>query len=111
MLDDATRYRLLTLLEQDPNLSQRELAERAGVSLGKANYCLKALIDQGWVKIQNFQRSQTKGAYLYKLTPAGIAEKISVTKRFLRQKLREHAAISAEIEHLQREVQQQADSR
>lgn len=108
MLDDATRYQLLTVLQENPELSQRDLAERIGISLGKTNYCLKALTNRGWVKIDNFRNSSNKSAYLYKLTPAGINEKIRVTKRFLAHKVQEHAALTDEIEQLRREVELQA---
>lgn len=107
MLDDATRYRLLRILEAHPDLSQRELAEQVGISLGKANYLLKALVDKGWVKIQNFRNSDNKSAYLYQLTPTGLSEKVRVTQRFLARKLQEHQQIEAEIETLRREVLQQ----
>lgn len=104
MLDDATRYRLLTLLESEPELSQRELAERVGISLGKVNFCLKALAEKGWIKMQNFRNSQNKSAYLYLLTPAGVTEKIRVTRAFLARKLKEHEEIEAEIARLREEV-------
>lgn len=105
MLDDATRYELLTALEENPELSQRDLARRIGMSLGKTNYCLKALIGRGWVKIDNFRNSNNKSAYLYKLTPAGINEKVQVTRRFLAIKVQEHAQLGEEIERLRREVE------
>jgi EPS-associated MarR family transcriptional regulator len=104
MIDDTVRYRLLTLLEGHPELSQRELAAKLGISLGKTNYCLKALIDRGLVKVQNFQNSRKKAAYLYKLTPAGMTEKIQVTRRFLATKLKEHEQLTDEIERLRAEV-------
>ena len=104
MLDDATRYRLLSLLSSDPELSQRELAERVGISLGKANFCLKALADKGWVKIRNFRNNKNKSVYLYQLTPSGVAEKVRVTQAFLQRKIEEHTAIEAEIERLRHEV-------
>ena len=107
MLDEATRYRLLQLLAAHPELSQRELAERAGISLGKANYCLKALVEKGWVKIQNFRDNRNKSAYLYQLTPAGVSEKLKVTRDFLARKVQEHAQIEAEIERLRSEVRLQ----
>lgn len=110
MLDDATRYQLLTLLEENPQLSQRDLAKRIGISLGKTNYCLKALIGQGWVKIHNFRNSSNKSAYLYKLTPAGLNEKIQVTRRFLAFKVQEHAELTDDIERLRREVESQRQS-
>jgi EPS-associated MarR family transcriptional regulator len=104
MLDDVTRYRLLHLLETNPELSQRELADEIGFSLGKTNYCVKALIDKGWVKARRFRNSRNKIAYLYQLTPTGVAEKIRVTRRFLAQKIREHEVMTAEIERLKQEV-------
>ena len=105
MLDDATRYAILRLLEKHPDLSQREIAEKAGISLGKANYCVKALIDKGWIKIRNFRNSHNKTAYLYQLTPAGIRERAQVTRRFLILKIKEHDQITADIERLRQEVQ------
>ena len=107
MLNDATRYKLLSLLHESPEISQRELASKLGVSLGKTNYCLKALIDRGLIKAQKFQNSRKKAAYLYKLTPAGMAEKIQVTRRFLAIKLREHEELTTEIARLRSEVQSQ----
>jgi len=103
-LDTETRYRLLKLLEQNPDVSQRELAEELGISLGKVNYCLRALIDRGWVKMTNFTRSGSKTAYFYKLTPTGISEKAAAARRFLDRKFEEHARIAAEIEMLRNEV-------
>ncbi len=105
MLDDRMRYQLLSLLEDNPELSQRDLAGKVGMSLGKTNYCLKALIEKGWVKIHNFRNSRNKRAYLYKLTPAGVREKAQVTRRFLALKLKEHAEITFQIEQLRHEVQ------
>ena len=99
-----TRFRLLRLIEANPEISQRALAEELGVSLGKTNYCLKALIEKGWVKAGNFGRSKHKHRYLYQLTPAGLAEKTRITGRFLKRKLAEHAALTREIELLRREA-------
>ena len=110
MLDDAMRYQLLTLLQENPQLSQRDLANRIGISLGKTNYCLKALTGRGWVKIHNFRNSKYKSAYLYKLTPAGLKEKIQVTRRFLAHKIQEHAELTDEIERLRREVESQGQN-
>lgn len=103
-LHDDLRYRILKQLEANPAISQRELAEALGVSLGRANYCLRALIDKGHVKVDNFRRKDNKLAYAYLLTPAGIADKIKVTRRFLQRKLAEYDALTAEIEALRREV-------
>lgn len=104
MLDDAIRYQLLSLLERNPELSQRQLARAIGMSLGKTNYCLKALIERGWVKIDNFRSSRNKRAYLYRLTPSGLREKARVTRRFLAVKLAEHRDLTIQIEQLRREI-------
>ena len=104
MLTDEIRYRILRELEREPQLSQRELAESLGVSVGKTNYCLKALVEKGLVKVQNFRRSGNKLAYAYQLTPRGLADKARVTQRFLKIKLMEYDALQSEIEELQREV-------
>ena len=105
LIPDETRYHLLKLLQADPHLSQRELAETLGISLGKANYCLKALINKGWVKARNFRNSHNKKAYAYFLTPAGIEEKALVTIRFLKYKMGEYEALSEEIEQLRHEAE------
>ena len=104
-MDDAIRYRLLKILGEQPHLTQRELAETMGVSLGKANYCLRALIEVGMVKAGNFKKSANKAAYLYTLTPRGIEEKTKVTHRFLKRKVEEYEAIRCEIEELQEDAQ------
>jgi MarR family transcriptional regulator, temperature-dependent positive regulator of motility len=103
-MDEDAHYRLLRLLEQEPQLSQREIAERLGVSLGKVNYCVRALVDKGWIKMGNFYRSHNKQAYLYKLTPRGIMQKAGMAIRFLRRKEAEHQALLNEIEMLRKEV-------
>ena len=104
MLDDDTRYRLLRLLTEHPNHSQRELASELGLSLGKTNYCLRALIARGWVKMQNFRSSNNKLAYAYVLTPTGVAAKLRSTSDFLRRKQGEYARLEHEIAELRREV-------
>jgi EPS-associated MarR family transcriptional regulator len=104
MLDDETRYRLLKRLQADPDVSQRALAQELGISLGKLNYCLRAVIDKGWVKAANFRNSRNKKAYAYYLTPQGIDEKARVTGRFLKRKIAEYEAVQREIEELRREV-------
>ena len=103
-MDTPTRYKILNLLEKDPTLSQRALADRLGLSLGKTNYCLKALIEKGWVKVGNFRRSNRKIGYLYNLTPRGLAAKTRITRRFLKRKMDEHERIKREIDELQKEV-------
>lgn len=104
MLTDETRYRILKLLEADPRASQRKIAEDLGISLGRVNYCLQALIEKGLVKANNFRNNANKRAYLYLLTPRGIEEKAIVTTRFLRRKLEEYETLKREVEQLQREA-------
>ena len=96
----------MRVLEANPDMTQRELAEALGVSLGAANYCLKALVEKGWVKLENFQNNPNKLGYLYLLTPAGMAAKTTLTARFLRRKLAEYEALKIEIERLKIEVSQ-----
>ena len=100
-------YKLLKVLQDNPDLSQRELAQKIGISLGKTNYCLRALIEKGWVKANNFRRSTNKVAYAYLLTPHGIEERARATVHFLRRKVAEHEALANEIELLRSEVKQQ----
>lgn len=104
MLTDETRYKLLKQLEQNPNTSQRTLAKELGISLGKVNYCLNALIDKGMIKAGNFKKSEHKSKYLYQLTPKGIEHKTQVTARFLKRKLAEYDELQEEIEQLRKEV-------
>lgn len=110
MLDDDTRYRLLRLLTEHPNHSQRELASELGLSLGKTNYCLRALIERGWVKVQNFRNSQNKLAYAYVLTPSGAVAKLRATTDFLRRKQDEYSRLASEIAELRQEVQRLANT-
>lgn len=97
-------YKLMRLLEANPEMSQRDLARELGISLGKANYCLQALIKKGWIKADNFKNSQNKAAYMYLLTPRGIEQKASLTLRFLETKMQEYEALKAEIKQMQREA-------
>jgi EPS-associated MarR family transcriptional regulator len=101
---DEIRYRLLKYLEEHPTATQRQVATALGVSIGKANYCLKALVEKGWVKVRNFRNSNHKAAYLYVLTPRGIEEKIAVTCAFLRRKRDEYDRLADEIARLTDEV-------
>jgi EPS-associated MarR family transcriptional regulator len=105
MLDDDTRYRLLRLLTEHPNHSQRELASELGLSLGKTNYSLRALIARGWVKVQNFRSSNNKLAYAYVLTPVGAVAKFRATADFLRRKQGEYTRLEREIAELRQEVE------
>ena len=107
MIDQELEYRALKILEKQPDLTQRQLSAELGVSLGKTNYLLKSLIDVGWVKLDNFQKSDNKWGYAYLLTPSGVTEKAAITIRFLKRKKQEYDNLQAEIVQLQKEVQQQ----
>ncbi len=96
--------KVLREIEGNPKITQRELAKQLGVSLGKVNYCLKALIDRGWVKATNFKNSHNKMAYAYLLTPNGLEEKAKITVRFLKQRMRDYEMIKQEILELQAEI-------
>ncbi len=103
-LQEDTYFRVMRLLQENPDLTQRELAQKLGVSVGGLNYCLKALMEKGLVKMQNFQQSKNKFGYVYVLTPRGIAEKAALTNRFLRRKMEEYEALKAEIEALKKDT-------
>ena len=94
----------MKLLQDKPDMTQRELAAKVGSSLGGLNYCLKALIDKGWIKMHNFSESKNKFGYAYLLTPSGLAEKTLITARFLTRKMHEYEALKAEIAALKVEV-------
>ena len=100
VLTDPQRLEILKLLQTKPQMSQRDLARAMGVSLGKANYCLKALMDKGLVKLENFRNNPDKRQYAYLLTPAGLEEKSRITLAFLRRKVAEYEALQREIEQL-----------
>ncbi|MFT6906206.1 MAG: EPS-associated MarR family transcriptional regulator [Oleiphilaceae bacterium] len=95
-----THLKILKKIESNSHISQRKLAEELGVSVGKVNYCVKALIDKGFMKAGNFKRNPDKMAYLYLLTPQGIEEKAILTASFLKRKIAEHEKITQEIEQL-----------
>ena len=97
--------KVLRHLENDPEITQRELAKKLGISLGKANYCLKALMDKGLVKAGNFKNSNNKSAYIYLLTPKGIEEKSRITIHFLKRKIDEYENLKKEINELRQEIQ------
>ena len=98
------RLRVLRALEENPELTQRQLAEELGISLGGVNYAVKALVERGLVKMKNFSRSDHKASYLYVLTPSGIAEKASLASALLSRKLEEYELLMTEISDLRREV-------
>lgn len=103
MLTDEYRYKILKLVEHNPAISQRELAQQLGISLGKVNFCLKSLVEVGLLKITNFRNSKNKLAYRYLLTPKGIEEKAGITIRFLKHKIQEHQVLLEQIEELRQE--------
>lgn len=108
MLSDEYHYKILKRLEAKPEISQRELAKELGISLGKVNYCLKALVEKGLLKINRCRENPNKGAYFYLITPKGIKEKARVTLEFLRTKTKEYEMLTKEIEELRREAQNYA---
>jgi len=104
-LDDETRYKLLNIIETHPNASQRQLAKEMSVSLGKVNYCIKALVDEGHLKLNNFTRSKNKLGPVYVLTPKGFKEKELVALRFLELKQQQCERLKKEIAALKKEVE------
>jgi EPS-associated MarR family transcriptional regulator len=103
-IDPDVHFRVLHLLKDEPELTQRELAEKLGISLGGVNYCLKSLIDIGHIKAGNFKKNPNKSVYLYLLTPKGMAEKAQLTAGFLKRKMAEYQALKKEIDTVQSEV-------
>lgn len=103
-VQEDVRFRVLRLLHDNPELSQRDLAEAVGISNGSAHYLLSALLDKGLIKLGNFTAAQDKRRYAYILTPKGIAEKAAITKRFLERKIQEYDALKNEIETLRDEL-------
>ena len=102
-IQEDTYFRVLRILQERPDVTQREIAQLLGVSTSGLNYCLNALIDKGWVKVHNFSESKNKFGYVYLLTPSGIAEKSALAGRFLQRKLMEYEEMKAEIESLKSE--------
>lgn len=108
-MPDELRHEIFRILKDCPDISQRDLAARLGVSLGKANYCLRALIQKGWIKARNFKNSKNKLAYAYYLTSAGIEEKARLTFRFLKRKVREYEDLVEVIEDLKKEAEEMGE--
>ena len=104
-LHEDTNFRLMKLLEANPDLSQRQMGKLLGLSFGGINYCLNALVVKGLVKIENFSHNQNKFGYVYLLTPSGIAEKAALTSVFLKRKMEEYEALKVEIETLKSEIE------
>ena len=107
MVNQELQYQVLKLLEENPDLTQRQIAEKLGVSLGKTHYLIKSLTDTGWVKFSNFKKSDNKWGYAYLLTPKGISEKASITVKFLERKQKEYIKLHKEIADLKEDVRQQ----
>lgn len=103
-LQEDTYFRVMRILQKNPDLTQRELAEKLGISVGGLNYCLKALMEKGLVKMKNFTNSKNKFGYVYVLTPIGMAEKVAITQKFLQRKMDEYETLKAEIEEMKSEV-------
>mgnify|MGYP001446353244 CR=1 FL=1 len=108
MMEEA-HFKLLRLIESSPNLTQREVARELGMSLGKVNYCVNALIEKGFIKARNFRNNKNKLSYAYLLTPRGIEQKAEITLHFLRRKVDEYENLKKEIRELRREVDQNAN--
>ncbi|WP_374623658.1 MarR family EPS-associated transcriptional regulator [Pandoraea sp.] len=108
-LQEDTYFRVMHILQENPDFTQRELAEKLGISVGGLNYCLKALMEKGLVKMKNFTNSKNKFGYVYVLTPTGMAEKAAITHRFLQRKIEEYETLKAEIEALTSEVEKPGD--
>jgi len=106
---EDTHFRMMRILQDNPDLTQRELADKLGLSVGGLNYCLNALIEKGFVKMGNFSKSKNKFKFVYLLTPQGIAEKVALTSRFLKRKIEEYEALKTEIEALRSEVEKTVD--
>ncbi|MBK8397925.1 MAG: MarR family EPS-associated transcriptional regulator [Leptospiraceae bacterium] len=105
MLSDDIRHKIFKAIAENPEINQRDLANILGVSLGKTNYCLQALMEKGWIKMQNFKNNKNKLAYTYLLTPTGIEEKAKVTIRYLKRKMEEYEILKHEIDELSKETQ------
>ena len=110
-LHEDTNFRLMRILEVNPDLSQRDMGKALGISFGGINYCLNALVAKGLVKIDNFSQNQNKFGYVYLLTPTGIAEKASLTSNFLKRKMEEYEALKLEIETLKSEIDTKNDAK
>ena len=105
--EQEIRYRLLKILAGEPQLGQREMAKRMGISLGKVNFCVSELATKGWIKITRFRSAKNRIPYTYMLTPKGLEEKGKLTVRFLKRKLAEYEEIKKQVEDLHKEVQQE----
>ena len=105
-LENEEILRIFREIDRSPEMTQRELSSRLGISLGKVNFLINALIGKGFVKVENFRKSSSKSAYLYYLTPTGMEEKTRTTYLFLKKKIREHERLATEIQQLRKEVRE-----
>ena len=103
-----THFRIMNLIHKHPDISQRQLAKQAGISLGSMHYCLKALAQKGWLKAGNFQKNPDKSVYLYLLTPEGIIQKSKLAIDFLKRKRQEYKKLKREIDNLSKELHDEA---
>lgn len=103
-MTDELQHKIFKIIAENPQINQRELSRKLGISLGKANYCLKALMEKGWVKAQNFKNNKNKLSYAYLLTPSGIEQKAAVTLRYLKRKMEEYDQLKQAVEELKKEV-------
>ena len=103
-MNEEVTHKLFNLIERHPNRSQRQLAAEMRISLGKTNYCIRGLIERGWLKARMFKNGNNKIAYSYIVTPKGLGEKAEITARYLRRKLHEYESLRIEIEKLRQEV-------
>ena len=101
---EEIQLKVLRRLQRTPEVSQRVLAKELGISLGSINFCFQALVEKGWVKMQNFSQSKNKLRYAYLLTPTGVAEKSKLTTEFMKRKVAEYEALQLEIEILKSEI-------
>lgn len=106
---DSSHYQILKTLETEPDISQRELAKKMEISVGKVNYCVKALLEKGFIKATNFKNSKNKIGYTYFLTPKGIRQKTLLTQRFLERKVKEYESLEQEIRALKAELKEKDD--
>jgi EPS-associated MarR family transcriptional regulator len=105
-IDPDIHFRVLNALEEKPHITQRELAQKLGVSLGGINFCLKALVEIGHLKINNFQKNSNKSAYLYLLTPTGLSNKAMLATSFLKRKMDEYKALKMEIDRIKSKIKE-----
>ena len=104
-MDKEIRYKILSILKDDPSLTQREMMQKTGVSLGKVNYCVTALVEKGQIRVEQFKNNSNKTAYLYHITPSGLKAFTNLSLSFLKVKLKEYDQVKAQIESLYQQVQ------